>query len=85
MTDVNIIFISSEFLYFPVILGYRDYPYRLSLFSCCFSNAIVWRKSVCKHLGASQHTVQQYLPYQHTEAETKWAPFRRRHFQIHVL
>ena len=29
-----------------------------------------------------QHTV---VNYQHIDAGTKWPPFRRRHFQMHIL
>ena len=42
---------------------------------------ITWRQIINVHIC---HT-NQSLWYQHTEAETKWPPFRRQHFQVHFL
>ena len=35
--------------------------------------------------GVSWLLVTQLLTVKHIEAETKWTPFRRRHFQVHFL
>ena len=32
-----------------------------------------------------QYEYQRHYPFSHIEAETKWTPFRRRHFRMHFL